>query len=376
MLGALRVPIGWKELAVRTLKEAWADNSLNLAAQLAFYFFLALFPALLFLVSLISFLPIHGLMDSITAMLSRVAPGDVITIVQDQILQIATDNNGGLLTLGMLGTVWSMSSGMDAIINTLNVAYDVQESRPWWRTKLTAIALTLALAVFIVLSMTLVLVGPTLGEKMAEWFGLGAAFAFAWKIVQWPIVFSMVAFAVAIIYYYAPDAEQDWIWITPGSVLATLLWILISLGFKFYISNFTSYNATYGAIGGVIVLMLWFYVSGLAVIIGAELNAEIEHASPYGKDPGERKPGDRKKIGALAERDWHERRQAGTFVPALSVANCMIDEGLPPAIPDGRRSATAGAARPSEWLLGGAALGQAALVAIWKLRSRLRRLSS
>ncbi len=372
MLRTFRLPIGWRELALRTAREAWADNCLNLAAQLAFYFFLALFPALLFLVSLISFLPVSGLLEAITAALSRVAPGDVIQIVQDQVLKIANDENGGLLTFGMLGTIWSMSSGMDAVINTLNVAYDIQEGRPWWKTKLTAIALTLALAAFIILSMSLVLVGPSFGEKVAAWFSLGRALTIAWSVLQMPVVFVLVTLGIAMIYYFAPDAEQDWIWITPGSVVATVLWILVSLGFKFYVASFTSYNATYGAIGGVIVLLLWFYLSSLAVLIGAGQNSEIEHASPYGKDPGEKKVNEKKKIGALAERDWTERRRSGTFVPTLSGANCRIDDELP--------RAAAGLpprpARASDWLLGTLVLGQTALLTFRRLRTRSRRLTS
>jgi membrane protein len=313
-------------------------------------------------------------MEALTGMLARVAPRDVIAIVQDQILTIANDENGGLLTFGMLGTIWSMSSGMDAIIDTLNTAYDIQESRRWWKRKVTAIGLTLALAVFIVLSMTLVLVGPSLGARAAEWFGLGAAFTTAWTILQWPVVFVLVTFGIAIVYYYAPDAEQEWIWITPGSVVATVLWIVISLGFKFYVANFTSYNATYGAIGGVIILLLWFYVSSLAVILGAELNAEIEHASPYGKDPGDRKVGERKKIGLLAEREWRERRRTGAFVPAVARANCTVDDELPSGA--GIGIASNGRPRASDWLLGGLVVGETALVTLWKLRSRFRRLSS
>jgi len=142
---------------------------------------------------------------------------------------------------------------------------------------------------------------------VASWFYLGPAFVWTWKILQWPVVFGLVALAIAMIYYYAPDAEQKWIWITPGSVIATLLWLLTSLAFKLYVSRFGSYNATYGAIGGVIVLMLWFYISALAVLIGSEMNAEIEHASPYGKDPGEKVPGQRKKLGAAAARAYAER---------------------------------------------------------------------
>src|SRR4051812_37419289 len=254
MLYEWRLPIGWKDLLKRTFREIQADNCLNLAAQLAYYFFLALFPALLFLVALISFLPVKGLLEGVTSMLARVAPGDVIGVVQTQILKIAHDQNGGLLTFGMLGTIWSMSSGMDAVISTLNQAYDIQEGRPWWKVKATAVGLTLAIAVFIVVSMILVMVGPTLGVKIAAWFDLGPAFTIAWNIVRWPIIFCLVTVGVAVMYYFAPDAEQEWIWITPGSAVATLLWVLTSAGFKFYITHFTSYNATYGAIGGVIVL--------------------------------------------------------------------------------------------------------------------------
>jgi len=275
----LRIPISWPELTTRTYREVMADDCLGLAAQLAYYFFLALFPALLMLVAIVSFLPIVGLLDAITGTLARVAPTDVLSIIQDQILKIAHEKNGGLLTIGMLGAIWSTSAGVDAIIGTLNKAYDVQESRPWWKVKLIAISLTVALALFIVVSFGLVMVGPTLAERIAEWAHLGPVFEWSWKILQWPLVFLLVTSGVGLIYAFAPDVVQEWFWITPGAIVATTLWLAISLGFKFYVARFGSYNATYGVIGGVIVLMLWFYLSSLAVLIGAELNAEIEHAS-------------------------------------------------------------------------------------------------
>jgi membrane protein len=322
MLRALNVPISWAELGRRTYREVLADDCLGLAAELAYYFFLALFPALLFLVAIVSFIPVAGLLDAITNNLARVAPVEVLSIVQDQILKIAHNKDGGLLTLGMLGTIWSTSSGVNAIIATMNQAYDIQEGRPWWKVKLLALGLTVALAAFIVISFTLVLVGPTLAEKVAAWAHLGPAFAWTWKIVQWPIVFVLVSLAMALIYFYAPDAVQEWIWITPGSVLATTLWLVISLGFKFYVKHFASYNATYGTIGGVIVLMLWFYLSALAVLVGAELNAEIEHASPDGKDPGE-------KVAGQAR----EAEATGAPAPDLTAANCELDRVLPPPFP-------------------------------------------
>jgi membrane protein len=367
VLRALRVPLSWSALAKRTYNEALADNCLGLAAQLAYYFFLALFPALLFVVALISFIPVQGLLEAITGMLGRVAPDEVLKLVQTQIVKIAQDKDGGLLTLGMFGTIWSTSSGVNAIIDTLNQAYGIREGRPWWKVKAIALGLTVALALFIVIAFALVLVGPTAAEKLAVWAHLGPVFEWTWKIVQWPIIFSMIAFAFAIIYYFAPDAEQEWVWITPGSVFATVLWLVISLGFKFYVSRFGSYNATYGAIGGVIVTMVWLYVSSLAVLVGAELNAEIEHASPYGKEPGEKAPDEKKKIGALAEREWREKKEAGGLRPAIARANCDVDDELRQPSPREPRS------RAWDWALSGLILGQAMAKTFAKVRNRSKR---
>ena len=347
MLAYLKVPVGWGEILKRTAKETLEDDCLSLAAELAYYFFLALFPALLFLVALASFFPVDNMMDEVIGSLSRFAPPDVLNIIREQLQKIANSGNGGLLTTGMLLTLWSTSAGVMAIINTLNKAYDIQEGRAWWKVRLTAVGLTIGLALFILLSFVLVVVGPTMAEKVADWFHLGPVFVWAWWILQWPLVFVLVATAMCLIYYFAPDAEQDFIWLTPGSVLATVLWILFSLGFKVYVANFADYNATYGAIGGVIVLLLWFYTSGLAILIGAELNAEIEHASPYGKDPGEKVPGQKKKIGLAAWRAWRARRKKGEPV------------GPPPQPPrpSGPLPANLPPARPGEMVLGGIIAG-------------------
>ena len=370
MLRTLRIPIGWTELARRTVRESLADNLLGMAAELAYYFFLALFPALLFLVALVSFIPIENLLDTITAALARVAPSEVLSIIQEQILNIARQERGGLLTLGVLGAIWSTSSGMTAIIDTLNRAYGVTESRSLVKVRLRAMALTVALAAFVVASTVLVLAGPALAEQVAAWFNLGSVFEWTWKIAQWPLIFALVALAIALIYYYAPDVEQKWIWITPGSVVATVLWLLISLGFRLYLTNFGSYNATYGAIGGVIVLMLWFYLSGLAVLLGAELNSELEHASPYGKDPGERTLSDKPEIGETpAGAAAAGGAPAAAPAPAYAFAgNCEVDRELPPAAP-----APAPPLRGRDWVLGGVFLGQAIVMAYARLRGRFER---
>jgi membrane protein len=354
MLSRFRVPLSWGTLVKRTLKEAIADDVLNLAAQQAYYFFFALFPALLALLSIASFFPVHNLVDEIVTMFGRVAPPEVITIVTEQIGKISNTNAGGLLTFAFIFTLWSTSNAVVSMCGTLNAAYDITEGRPWWKVRAIAIALTLGLAFFILVAMTLVVAGPTLAERIAQAMGLGPVFEWSWKVLQWPLIFVLVSAGIAMVYYFAPDAEQDWIWITPGSILATALWLLISLGLKSYLARFGNYEA-YGAIGSVMVLMLWFYLSGLAILIGAEMNAEIEHASPYGKNPGERVPGQRKKIGIAAERDYDERKARGKIEvkPFPEGVNCDVD--LPPV------HQPAGGIKPSELLIGAAALLPAAV---------------
>jgi len=353
LLARFRVPLSWSALFKRTFTETLADDVLNLAAQQAYYFFFALFPALLALISIASFFPVDNLIDEIQNMLGRVAPRDVVDIISEQIKKISAGNAGGVLTIAFLFTLWSSSSAVVSMCSTLNAAYDITEGRPWWKVRLTAIGLTVGLAVFILASMTLIIAGPTLAEKIADAMQLGPVFEWTWKLVQWPVVFVLVVTAFAFVYYFAPDAEQDWVWITPGAVLATVLWLVVSLGFKVYIVKFSTYNETYGAIGGVMVLMLWFYVSGIALLIGAELNAEIEHASPYGKDPGEKVPGEKRRIGPAAERAYEERRARGELDVALFAdnINCDVDRPQPKLEP----------VRTSDFLIGAAALLPAAI---------------
>ena len=301
MFRAFQLPISIRELLARTWREVNDDNCLGLAAQLAYYFILALFPALIVVVAIASFFPRSTLQD-ILAALAPFTPPEVLSLVRAQLDAILAGEQTGLLTVGALGALWSSSAALTAIIDTLNRAYDIEETRPWWKVRLLAIGLTVGLAVFILAAFTLVVAGPELARTLVQRFGLDWAVATVWTVVQWPIVFLLVAFAVALTYYFAPDADQDWAFITPGSVVATVLWLIASLGFRFYVQNFADYNATYGALGGAVLLLLWLYVSGVAILVGAELNSEIEHASPQGKAPGERVPGRRRRLFAFGRR--------------------------------------------------------------------------
>ncbi len=287
LLAKLRVPLSWPQIVRRTLREAFEDNCLGMAAQLSYYFFFALFPALLVLLAIASYFPVERLIDDLVARLGSFVPPEALTIISEQIIKISNGEQGGLLTVGMLTALWSSSAAMTAIIDTLNRAYDVDETRPWWKVRLIAIGLTVGLSLFILVSFALILVGPTLAEQLANRLSLGPAFEWSWKILQWPLIFALVATGIGLVYYHAPDVEQEWVWLTPGSIIATLVWMAASLGFKFYVAQMGAYTETYGAIGGVMVLMLWFYISGLVILLGAEMNAEIEHAAPEGKDEGE-----------------------------------------------------------------------------------------
>jgi membrane protein len=260
----------------RTAAEVRDDRCFGLAAQLAFYFLLALFPALLFLVALIGYVPIENALDELLATLGTVAPRELVALLRTQLAAIASGSQAGLLTLGIAGAIWSSSAAMVAIIDALNHAYDVGEWRPWWKRRIVALALTMALAAFIILSLALVLIGPDAARRVAGWVGAAPIAVFLWSLLRWPAMVLLIVFGVDLVYYFAPNRRTRWRWVTPGAMLATALWIVSSFAFKFYVVNFGNYTATYGAIGGIIVTMLWFYVSSLAILIGAELNGVIE----------------------------------------------------------------------------------------------------
>src|SRR5688572_12665176 len=219
------VPIPWSEVMKRTVKEIGDDNCLGLAAQLAFYFLMALFPALLFLVALIGYLPVENALGELLAALGTVAPQELVRLLRGQLAQIAEGSHASLLTLGIIGAIWSSSAAMVAIIDALNRAYDVTEWRPWWKRRLLAMLLTVSLALFIIIALALVLVGPTMALRLANWFGLGFAVALVWTLIRWPVILFCVVFSVDLVYHFAPNQRGRWVWITPGSVLATALWI-------------------------------------------------------------------------------------------------------------------------------------------------------
>jgi membrane protein len=277
-----------KELALRTWRETNEDNVFGGAAELAYYFLLALFPMLIFLVSLIGFVP--GLQASLFDSLASVVPGDAMQLVRETLQDVVSNRSGGLLSFGLLGTVWAASSGVAAVIETLNRAYDVTEERSFIKMRATAIGLTIALALLFIGGTALIM----FGDKFAEWLslnlGLGTAFTVAWHVFDYILGLAMLFLAIQLLYYFGPNVKQKWKWITPGAVVAVALVIVGSLAFSLYLRFAPSYSATYGGLGAVIILMLWLYLLGLAILIGGEINSEITHAAGKKKmkEPPER----------------------------------------------------------------------------------------
>jgi membrane protein len=296
-LWALR-NISWLELAKRVWKEINNDRVFGRAAELSYYFLLALFPLLIFLTSVIGIIlgAGTGTRHALFNYLARIMPPSAFQLLDATMWEVSTASGSGKLSFGLLAALWAASNGMTAITESLNVAYDVEESRPWWKQRLVAISLTVALAVLIITALLLVVAGGRIGEGVANHYGFGPAFEVAWKIIQWPVVFASLILAFALIYYFAPDLRrQKWMWLTPGAAIGVALWLLVSFAFRLYLNYFDSYSKTYGSLGAVIILMLWLYFTGAAVLIGGEINSEIENAAakrgvPDAKEKGEKAP--------------------------------------------------------------------------------------
>ena len=316
----------WKELARRVWSEFNEDDVLGRAAQLSYYFLLALFPLLLFMTALLGLIAGEDseLRANLFKYLSTVLPQSAVDMVSTSVSEAVTQSGGGKLSFGILATLWAASNGMGAITESLNVAYDLKETRPWWKVRLRAILLTVGLAVLIMSALVLVLMGGDIAEWLAAHLGLGNVFEWGWKILQWPVILAFVLLAFALVYYFAPDLhDHDWVWVTPGSIIAVALWLLVSFGFKAYLSYFDSYSATYGSLGAVIILMLWFYFTGIAMLVGGEINSEIEHAmaeagDPEAKEKGEKEPGQKETTGKETPDPSQQRGRDTSETPAAA----------------------------------------------------------
>jgi membrane protein len=267
------------ELGRRVYQELWDDQVMDRAAALSYYFLFALFPMLLFLTTLLGLLPGPDLMGRLMDYVGRILPGDSAALVQATLAQVTRGASAKLLSAGAVGALWAASAGMASVMAALNVICEATDTRPWWKRRLISIALTVAFALFVACGLLLLVFGEQLGRALASWVGLGDVFTAVWEILRWPVAIGVALTGISLIYYLAPAVDQPWHWITPGSVFALVGWLLASYGLRLYVTSIANYNATYGSIGGVILLLLWLYVTGLILLGGAEINAEIGRAA-------------------------------------------------------------------------------------------------
>ena len=271
----------------RTVVDFVKDDLSVYAAALAFQLFFSLFPFLLFLVALIGVLDLQPFLDWLRQQAALVMPQEAMELIDAVIVQLQTQKIG-LFSVGILVALWTASAAVRLIMEATNKAYGVVEGRPIWKRFPLSLIYTVAAAATLLLAAGFMVVGPQWMSWLAQQFGIEYLVVLLWAWLRWPIGVLLLMSTVAVAYYVAPDVEQEFRFITPGSVLAVLVWIAASVGFGYYAQNFVTYDAMYGSIGAIIIFLLYLYISAAVLLFGAELNAVIEHMSHEGKEPGEK----------------------------------------------------------------------------------------
>lgn len=264
------------------------DDMSTYASALAYQVFFSLFPFLLFLIALVGFLHMPDFFDWMRQRAAMMLPQQGMEQV-DKVIAELKQPQGGLLSVGAIVALWTASGGVRATMTALNAAYEVKEGRPAWKLYPLSIVYTIGLAAMLIVAAAFFIVGPQAVQWLASQIGLEQIVVTLWTWLRWPVVLLLFMLAVAVIYYVAPDVEQSFRFITPGSVIAVIVWITASLGFNFYVRSFSNYSALYGSVGAIIVLLLYFYISAAVLLFGAEINAVVERHAPSGKDAGHKK---------------------------------------------------------------------------------------
>jgi membrane protein len=272
-----------KTALIRTYADVQRNHTLQMAAALAYYFVLSLFPALIFLSAVVTYLPVPNLFDQALNLMARFLPPDGMGLVRRVLADVITPNRGSFLSFGLLGTFWAASGGFSAAIEALNTAYDVRDDRPFWKTRPLAIGLAFITGFLLLLALSVMIVGPRFGEWLAGRVHLSSLFVLLWPYIHWSIAVGFTILAVEALYFLAPNVKQRFLATLPGAVLAVGGWVGLSYLLGLYFRHFANFNKTYGTFGAAIALMTWLYWTGFAMLLGAELNAEIAKISKEGR---------------------------------------------------------------------------------------------
>jgi membrane protein len=264
-----------KRLVFGVYDKLCCHHTFVLAAGLSYYFFLSLFPLLIFTAAMLAFIPIPNLFEEILNLMARFMPADAMGIVRNIVQGVMYPPRTGLLSIGILGTIWAATGGFNAMIEALNMAYDVSETRPYYRTRVLAIGMAFVIGLLVVIGLAFTILGPRFGEWVARIGWAGPVFAWVWPYIRWTIIIVTMVFSVELLYFWAPNVKQNFWHTLPGAIIGVGGWITVSYALGVYVERFANYDATYGTLGGVIALMLWFYFSATAILVGAEFNAEF-----------------------------------------------------------------------------------------------------
>lgn len=283
--------VPWRRFLRELNQEIRDDDIFNGAATLGFWLTLAVFPAMIFLMAVLPYLPVSRVDQAIMDLLRQTLPESAADMFYGVVAEVTGQERGGVLSFGLVATFWAASAGMYAIMQQLNVTYDVKEGRSFLKARALSLGLSLLFVVLVVGAFSLVVLGGVLQEWLGDRFGFSPVLLDFFAVFRWVMIVLALLLGFALTYYLGPDVEQEFKFITPGSVLGVVLLGAASLGFRFYATHFGNYSATYGSIGAVIILMLWLYLAGLAILLGSEVNALLEHYAPDGKEKGEKVEG-------------------------------------------------------------------------------------
>ena len=264
---------------LQTYRAVVRNHTLHMAAALSYYLALSLFPAMILLSAIVAYLPVPNLLDHALDFIARVLPSDSTGLISRVLRDVVTPDPKFVLSFGILGTLWATSRGFAAAIEALSMAYDVRDDRPFWKTTLLALGLALTTGVLLVIALVVMVLGPRFGGWIAGMVHLSRFFVLLWPYARWTIAVGFAVMAIEILYFYAPNAKQRFRNTLPGAVCAIACWIVLSRILEEYFRHFASFNKTYGTLGAAIALMVWLYWTGFAILLGAELNAELERVN-------------------------------------------------------------------------------------------------
>lgn len=274
---------GFKAALWRTSEDISRKHTLQMAAALSYYFVMALFPALILLSAILAYLPFHDLLNQTFILLGGFVPKDTVNLVERVLSGVVSTYRGTFLSFGILGTLWSASGGFSAMIEALNIAYEVDETRPFWKTRPLAVGLTIVIGLLLLVALGVMIAGPNFGGWLAGRLHLSWLFVAVWPYVHWTIAVGFAILSVEWLYFLAPNVKQRFWSTLPGALISVGCWIGLSYGLGYYFRSFANFDKTYGTLGAVVALMVWLYWTGFSVLLGAELNCQVAKETRQGK---------------------------------------------------------------------------------------------